>query len=495
MTFGADLFLFNKARLLVGFFCASWLAACGQAGTSTESPTIAAPQFELIADGDDFPIAGGRAERGYLTVPADRETPGSGTYKLPVAIIRADEGVPKRPPVIMMSGGPGVGSLNAAAYPGAYPWVGERDFIVFGQRGTEHAQPALLCPDYNALHFSPDEAARAAAAQDCRDGFEAEDIDLSTFHTKAIAADVNDLREALGYDQVALYGLSYGTRVALTVARDFPDTVERMVLDSVMPHTVRYDRDAPESFRRVLLRIMEYCSNDTDCQAAYGNDLNAGLARIEAADETPLTIETEEGERVDLSSEDLIGLVPFGSASGTSQIPAILSRIAQEDASTLAPLFSSDVPTSNFDWGMRLSVWCSEAWPHSQPMDAPFAGLDLAVVSDEICEVWDVEARPLSDRHATVSGVPILILSGELDPLTPVEWAYEASETLSNAQVVSLRNGYHTESTNWGGDGCAMSLAGRFMSQEVADLGALDLGCANDRSAPDFQLPDTVLPE
>lgn len=472
----------------ISLVIAALLSGCSPSKDASEPLSGVLPRFELLPIGADFPIGEGRAERGYLIVAADRAAPSAGTYRLPVAILRADEGSIALPPVIMLSGGPGSGSLSAAAYPGAYPWVGKRDFIVFGPRGTQHAVPALTCPDYNTAESADDASARRDAATDCRARFTAAGIDLSTFHTKALAQDVDDLRQALGYETVALYGLSYGSRVGLTVARDFPDTVDRMVLDSPLPHTVRYDAEIAENIRRVLNRIIAQCAADTGCNAAYP-DLSARVfERLERAKTDPVQIRDANGQRKALSAADLVSLLPIGSSRGTVQIPRTLDAIARDDADFLAELWSSESGASRFDWGKRLSVWCSEAWPHSDKPTHAFADLNLAVVPDEVCEIWNVPRRPVSERRGTVSNIPTLVIAGAFDPLTPPEWAAQTVETLTRGKVVIFPFGHHTETTHWGGDGCAMSIAAAFMDAPEPDPRTLDLTCIDRSAAPTFAL-------
>jgi pimeloyl-ACP methyl ester carboxylesterase len=457
-------------------------------GAEEDQPTDL-PRFMPLEANAEFPVSGRNLERGYLLVPADRENPQSETYRLPVAIIRADPAQPKRAPVIMISGGPGEGSLAAAAYPGAYPWVGQRDFIVFGQRGTRHTEPALLCPDYNIALSQDDPDRILQAAKDCRKTLRDQGIDLSTFHTKAIAADINDLRIALGYDTVILYGLSYGTRVALTVARDFPEIIDRMVLDSPMPQTVRYDSEIPGNIERVLRRISQSCDADAECSSAYPDLYDRALQSLEAASKEPFLFTSETGQKAALGPADLISLTAIGSGQQIPQIPATLNDIAERNLDPLARRWFQESAPSTLDWGMRLSVWCSESWPHTQKVDQPFAEIDWPVVSDAVCAAWDVPARPSSDRNGTDTPHPTLVIAGAFDPLTPAEWAEETVRTLPNGRAVILPYGHHSETTNWGGDGCALSLAAAFIDEAVADTETLDVSCVPETPSPGYFVP------
>ena len=148
---------------------------------------------------------------------------------------------------------------------------------------------------------------------------------------------------------------------------------------------------------------------------------------------------------------------------------------------------------SDFDWGVRLSVWCSEALPYAQRRNGPlpdsFAGLDSATFTPETCALWEVSVRPEAEVEPTVSSAPTLILAGELDALTPPRWGYEAAQILSQSRVISIPYGFHTETTNWDGDGCALSLAARFFSSPEAMLSETTVpSCIERRGPQDFRL-------
>ena len=152
------------------------------------------------------------------------------------------------------------------------PLLADRDLVVFDQRGTGSTEPSLDCPeitqlnyDYLTRQFSVNErvAQDAASATRCHDRLVKAGIDPSLATSAESAADVNDLRLALGYDQWNLYGVSYGTKLALTVMRDFPQGVRSVILDSVYPLQVNLYTAPPEDFDRALKVLFESCAADT----------------------------------------------------------------------------------------------------------------------------------------------------------------------------------------------------------------------------------------
>src|SRR5262249_11696499 len=147
--------------------------------------------------------------------------------------------------------------------------LAHRDFIFFDQRGTGYSQPELTCPERDALAptllagaLSDEQSTQAIvdAFQRCRDRLGVQGVDLAAYNSAASAADVNDLRLALGYSQLNLYGDSYGTRLALTVMRDFPQAVRSVVLDSTYPLEVNlYTALAPNA-ERAFNALFDACS-------------------------------------------------------------------------------------------------------------------------------------------------------------------------------------------------------------------------------------------
>ncbi len=469
---------------------------------ATPDASAHVPRFEEVSDDTAFPVSvPGRfaSRRGYLVVAENRADPRTHEIRLPVAIVRGqtERSSHPLPPVVFLSGGPGIGSLAAAAYPGAYPWTASRDFIVFGKRGTVHADPALMCPEYIAgLEGDGEAQALVEAARNCRSRFDEAGIDPSAYHTAASARDMEDLRRVLGMEAWSLYGLSYGTRLALTYARDFPNAVASMVLDSPLPHGADYDDESAANYQAALMRVAKVCEAQPRCDAAYPDVFARFASALEEVRDHPWTLQHADGAERPVTRRDLATIVSLDAPGGVAEAPFLMDAVARGDRAVIEPRLAVPGNPTPFAWGMRLSVWCAEALPYSQRApqgNAPevFGGLDGAVVPPSVCAAWDVPQRPAHEVAPTTGPVPTLIIAGAFDPDTPPKWAHLAARTLSRAHVVEIPYGLHTETTRWSGDGCAMAIAARFFADPKAFLEAPTAAttCIKDREPPRFKRP------
>jgi pimeloyl-ACP methyl ester carboxylesterase len=206
---------------------------------------------------------------GYVVVPENRSMPDGSTVSLATMVFKSTAANPNPVPLIYLQGGPGGAALplfSSGQLDSALTAVlAERDLIVFDQRGNGSSLPSLDCPEVtqveagqpdvlvsNLEQFEPVPssavlAARLEATTKCRDRLARSGVDLDDFSSAANAADVNDVRVALGYSKLDLYGISYGTRVALTVMRDFPQIVNSANLDGVAPAGTDWVALAPVS--------------------------------------------------------------------------------------------------------------------------------------------------------------------------------------------------------------------------------------------------------
>lgn len=446
------------------------------------------PRFEIVTDEQAFPVsipASYDATRGWLVVKEDRQDSGSLEIRLPVAVIHS-EAESKKSPIAYLSGGPGTSAMKTAAFPGAYPWLKDRDFVVVGQRGTHFAKPALMCPEYREA--VSEDGDRNVAVTACRARLEQAGISLENYNTTASANDLEDLRLVLGFDTWNLYAGSYGTRLALIYAKSYGDKLESMVLDSPLPPNAIFDDESAVNMEQALRAIARDCASDAACATAFPKLESRFFQTINRVAASPLMIE---GRDQPVTGPNLVSLVPITSESSIRNAPIMMDRVANLDPTLLGKLVGS-AEAADFAWGMRFSVWCSEAIPFSERNRATkpnpvLGGYESAAIDPKICETWGVPTEPRSFIEPVTTDVPTLFIAGEFDPLTPPVWGELAAETLPQSRVIVIRRGSHSSTQQWGGDGCAMSLAAEFFADPRAFLQSSKTKCDSSLSPPEYR--------
>lgn len=442
---------------------------------------------------------GERIDCGALFVPENRARPDSRTIRLPVMIFRSTEksGAPAPDPLLFMSGGPGNSTVAGRRSGKGNPFLDERDFILLEQRGARYADPALDCPDWaklegdiaaGLLRGAPAEAARVTAAGECRKALAASGADLAGYTSAATADDIEDLRLALGIRKWNLYGLSYSTRLMLTVLRRHPEGVRSVVLNSVLPPEVNFDEVASANLLRALDLVFDGCAIDRECGAAFP-DLRSTFADLVArTDRTPLRLQLAKGTR-ELRGAEIAAAVydELHDAGAIPLLPRFLVDLAAGRYEGLRRLLELAPGPSSVALGLRHSVWCAEEMPFENAARVAqqtssalgLGGLDERAASSERCQAWDVPSAPPVENEPVKSAVPALILAGEFDPDTPPDWGRQLLESMPSAYYVEFRGQSHGA----GFHPCGREITRAFLR---APESPPPVGCALQLRGPDF---------
>ncbi|MFC9834451.1 alpha/beta fold hydrolase [Rhodococcus sp. NPDC127530] len=400
---------------------------------------------------------------GTLTVPEDRSRPDGRRIELAVTRLAAASPTPRPDPLVYLTGGPGGPALASAAQVEPLGLNRDRDVLFLAQRGTMHSDPFLPCPEIDEFQsaqtgLSPLDPATAPqgvqATRSCRDRVAGGGHDLGAYDTTANAADVADLRVALGLDEWNVYGVSYGTDLALTLLRDHPDGIRSVVLDSVVPTQSNiiegFWPGAAEGYRA----LFDACAAQPACAAAYPglqDEFTGTVNRLAAA---PLTVELS-GRRVVLDGYTFANLVIQQSlAPGNyAGLPALIHSTATGDGVPAATaLLGTVTPPGLIGYGLTFGVFCGEqtSFTDSEQVaatakralpDFPDPVLSLVPQAARIfddCDVWDVPASDARVHQPTASDVPTLLLTGSLDAVTPPSRARTAAESLSRSEVLEF---------------------------------------------------------
>jgi pimeloyl-ACP methyl ester carboxylesterase len=445
------------------------------------------------------------AQCGQLTVAEDPDTPGGRQIDLAVAVIPPISRSPAADPLFFIPGGPGEAAqqtfpILASAFDRI---LQKRAIVLVDQRGTGASHP-LQCdleePEATPAAADPlaadDSAAARAFVAAC---LAAQDADPRFYTTPIAARDLDAVRAALGYDTINLYGASYGTRVALAYLRQFPDHTRAVILDGVAPPQWVLGLSAAADAQRALDRAFARCAADAACAAAFP-DLPGDFAQVmDTVRAAPIEVSLDHPSTglpitTTLTADVLANTIHQLSYAPESValLPLLIHTAAQGDYRPLAAqtITTTDELVQSLSLGMRYSVVCAEDAPLYAGADFPAGYLEDIVprAFRAACEVWPAGTLPADFHDPVVSDKPVLLLSGEDDPVTPPANAALAAETLSNSrQLVAPGQGHITIFR-----GCMPKLAAQFIE---APGDSLDAACLDTLTAsPFFLTPAGPLP-
>src|SRR5579884_124295 len=433
-------------------------------------------------------VLGQTADCGFLVVPERHADPTGPTVRLAVIRYRNRLHRPDPDPIVYLKGGPGPVASNFGI-----SYIATHDVLLFDQRGVSPSTPSLDCPEVKSqmardatqiLTPEVEERHEVTAAVQCRDRLVAAGVDLAAFTDAESAADVSDLRAVFGYRQVDLLGVSYGTRLALEVMRDYPQIVHRVVLDSVLPPQAPVLADAAVNFDRALRQDFADCVASRACTVSVAtletdfaqavNRLNAQPARV-----TTLSRVTRQTATLVITGDRLVTLLQdwLYTSQPTSLVPALLTQLARGDTTLLVPLVQRTFfaqPRFTASLGAALAVYCGElvAAPQAPAATAtpapppPIRGsqVGIGLLPASVCAQWPVAADRRT-RQPVRSAAPTLLLAGDNDPITPPAFARLAAQTLSQSRVIAVPGFAHAVTST----PCGATLANQFFTQPATN--------------------------
>ena len=450
-------------------------------GSLTFQPCTLAPKF-AVATID--------AQCSHMSVPEDWTHPEGRKIDLAIAWIPAqNDGAAD--PVFMIAGGPGQSALES--YPSIAPAFEEtlkkRSVMLVDQRGTGQSHP-LACEDKEGSKTSGEEQQATDTSPDairrftekCRDTL-SKNADLRYYSTTDGVRDLDAVRAALGVAQIDLVGISYGTRVAQHYARRYPSHTRTVVLDSVAPNELIFGNDFARNLDDALAMGFKECNKTPHCAERMGDpraNLTALLAQLKAhpvpvSYRDPMTGEDKQ-ETLTRGHLALVARMYAYAPILAASLPLTLSEAMKghyEPLMAQAKLLSGSLGES-MTAGMQLSVVCTEDADGFQA-DPAYAdsvlGNELLDVLGTQCSIWPHGQRPSDFHQPLVSDLPILVLEGEFDPVTPPRYGEQVVKNLSHGRLLVL----HGQGHNVIPVGCMPKLMARFI--DTADAKALDASC------------------
>ena len=397
-------------------------------------------------------------------------------------------------PWFALAGGPGQSAVDA------YPLTGyttkirqQRDVVLVDQRGTGASNP-LACElrDPKIAQEMIGESMVAEKVRACRSDLEKK-ADLTHYTTSIFADDLDDVRQAMGYDKINLFGGSYGTRAALVYLRRHGDHVRTIAMEGVAPPQYRIPLAFPKTTQGSVDQLIARCAADDACRKDFPNLKKEFQEIVDRLEKTPAHFEVDNGaagtQPVTLTRGMFVAaLRPLLYIPGIiSEFPYMIHRAYQNDWSIYgsAVIQVRNAIDKQIDRGMSLSVICAEDIPGTteamirRDTTGTYLGDSQVRAYQKACGDWVQGAIP-KDYYAPIrSAVPALLISGALDPATPPEASAQAAKDLSNSRVVVVKEGTHGT-----GSPCIDGLISEFVAQGSA--AGLNISCADQIHLPPF---------
>ncbi len=425
------------------------------------------------------------AQCATLTVAENPAEPEGRQIDLFVARVPSLNATPRPDPLVLISGGPGQAASDLyLGVRGAFAQVRrDRDIVIVDQRGTGRSNPLTCDVAYDSVEVSDPTVLPRLMAQCLADM----QSDPRFFTTSVAVQDLDRVRDALELDTWNIYGVSYGTRVALHYLRRFPDRARAVVLDGVIPPELALGPNIATNAQNALELVFARCAEQPGCSDRFP-DLGARLENLSGR---------LEGRTISVRLPDPRTGAPVERALSQLHVKSVI-RLMSYSPQTVAllPLLITEAYAGNYSpvtaqaymmieqleavlsVPMHNSVVCTEDVPFypAQPVDLSGTYLGTSVVDalTAVCSIWP---RGLIDddlKTALVSDRPILLLSGEADPITPPDYGFEVLSNLSNARHLIGPGQGHAQI----GVGCVPRLVRSFLDDPVPanlDAECLDL--------------------
>jgi pimeloyl-ACP methyl ester carboxylesterase len=464
---------------------------------------------------------------GRLTVLAHHAAPDQGTFDPFVARMEPGNRAPAPDPVLYLGGDLGVAPDYSTL--GTQVQALGREVIVLEGRGTGHSEPSLICPDFDPLPKPPvaspvdDPQTRMqllSAIGACRDRLTSEEVDLTAFDLREMAADAEDLRTALGIDQWNVMALGTASRIALEYLRQYPAHVRAAVLDSPEWPGVDPFVESVKATRHATAALTAACAASSVCRRSaphLATDIRDVTQSLAA---TPFSVDAAKVRELEGTGESghvlfdagwflvwlrarLAGIRPPGTyvPHAIAEFAGGSRRVMRLEATRLLDrqlcdgFLASPCETQLvLSFGVYLSVMCRDVVPFTDP-----SSLNDLVAGDpafqeaygrspylDVCSKWDERVGDPEIATPVHTDVPTLVLVGRFDPFGMPPYARQAMSALSHGTLlVSPVSGHQVTGTGEAPGSCMVLVRDDWLDLPTDEPNA---SCI-DRLHMNFSLP------
>ena len=426
----------------------------------------------------NLPPDGFKWECGYLLVPQDRRKPDGMNLRLAVGILRTIESS-NRPPLVMLHGGPsGAGALTGGMIGIAIrvaPRI-RREIILYDQRGAGLSEPKSFCqdvaPDTEKLLNARGEKERQhvfdESARACVADMRSKGLDPDMFNSEVNAADLTDLRKAMGILKWDIVGVSYGARLAQEAMRSDPKGVRSVVLHSPATVGAIAESDLPLSYQRVLEKVFAACAAQASCVAAFptlGQDFYDVYNQLNSAPIEVIDQRSSGNVTIRFDGERFLRSLHGGFGGRITRLPLIINELKRGDRQRVAKFLVAGSGGGSGGNTLTNLVGCYDGYgPHYfkriAMIEKQVRPEFRVFVNDlEECPIWHSHFAPSKDHLFVKSDIPTLILTMEFDDRTPTDHGKMIAAALKNAYLIELPGLTHGQPPT----GCAQDIIVGFL--------------------------------
>ncbi len=428
---------------------------------------------------------------GSVSVSENYQQPNGKKIDIHYAILPATKATHPQQALLAIAGGPGQSALELAqAFNTTFSKVRQtRDILLIDQRGTGRSNK-LDCEEISKpLSFNDEQLDITESTQTCLANI---DADISQYASQTAVKDLEAVRLQLGYQKLHIYGISYGTRMAQLYMRDYPQAVATVTLDGVVPmqQNVLAISDA---VARSFNLLVEECQQSPSCHAQFPHLLDDFMKLDQQLAQQPIIENisdplTAQQTQLTLTRAKFNGAIRMAlyMPSIRSLIPLAIHQAANGNYQPLLGLYAITLRgDGSMAMGMHAAVICSEDWPRLTQaeriqLNSTYMGQEMLTTFDISCPLLNVTPTDISTP--VKSALPVLLLSGELDPATPPSWAELAKVDMSNATHLIAPHATHGVAQQ----SCANSLIAKFI--DAGNMQDIDTSCLDKDVSRSFYL-------
>jgi pimeloyl-ACP methyl ester carboxylesterase len=411
-----------------------------------------------------------QSDCGYVTVPEHHGQPQGRTIQLAIVRTRSGSSAPAADPLFVLQGGPGDSGIGVFAnqilplFPELKALLASRDLIFMEERGTRYSKPFLSCPEINAHHLAVVQGQQdytdISWFKACHERLKKQGMNPNAFNTRENAADVFTVAETLAYEQFNFYGVSYGALLGQYVieqADRHQVKLRSAILDGVIRPDIDFNLASGHTISYALRNVFHACAQDRECSQAYPSLESKFLATVDRLNQkpVPVTLTIPSSKKPIVAKLDgntfINGIAHYlyrpysGETSRGSSLPRFLHAASKSNFGWIAEKLSEDLESNDSAKEMYHTVLCaransfqvspSEALPMPYPQLIPF-GIREAEVSRKVCAMLQVEQKPVFTFP--ISEIPVLVLNGAYDPVTPQPYGEAVAMKMKHASVYTF---------------------------------------------------------